>query len=168
MTFLFFQLVGGFAANDYLTSRVYDTFHSRIPLIARPKDCDVSTLQGAARYGLGLISGKPAVSSVIAPRSYLMKVRSMFSPILDVSDLPLSRSASFRRRMRIDTSDQVRSLFLLPLSLQLIFLPLLPLLFAPPGFITTNSAGVEVCENRLSYLVAKNGPFFCSFSSARR
>lgn len=27
--------------------------------------------------------------------------------------------------------------------------------FQRPGFITTNDAGVEVCENRLSYLVAK-------------
>lgn len=26
-----------------------------------------------------------------------------------------------------------------------------------PGFITVNDAGIEVCENRLSYLVAKGG-----------
>lgn len=29
-----------------------------------------------------------------------------------------------------------------------------------PGFITVNDAGIEVCENRLSYLVAKGGASF--------
>lgn len=42
-----------------------------------------------------------------------------------------------------------------------------------PGFISSNDAGVEVCENRLSYLVAKNAVLrkgqrlrsrFCKFS----
>lgn len=42
-----------------------------------------------------------------------------------------------------------------------------------PGFITTNDAGIEVCENRLSYLVAKGAVLrkgqrlrsrFCKFS----
>ncbi|GAA5878397.1 hypothetical protein JCM8547_007907 [Rhodosporidiobolus lusitaniae] len=103
-------LVGGFAASEYLNARVYETFHDRIPIIARPRDCDVSTLQGAARYGLGLISGKPAVSSVISPRSYIMKCK-----------LPAEQVDRYSR----------------------------------PGFITTNDAGIEVCENRLSYLVAK-------------
>ncbi|GAA6040443.1 hypothetical protein JCM8097_004552 [Rhodosporidiobolus ruineniae] len=103
-------LVGGFAASEYLNARVYDTFHARIPIIARPRDCDVSTLQGAARYGLGLISGKLAVSSVISPRSYIMKCK-----------LPATEEDRYQR----------------------------------PGFLSTNDAGVEVCENRLSYLVAK-------------
>ncbi|GAA5840524.1 hypothetical protein JCM11251_007608 [Rhodosporidiobolus azoricus] len=121
-------LVGGFAASEYLNSRVYEAFHDRIGIIARPRDTDVATLQGAARYGLGLISGKPAVSSVISPRSYIMKCK-----------LPATEQDRYTR----------------------------------PGFITTNDAGIEVCENRLSYLVAKNAVLrkgqrlrsrFCKFS----
>ncbi|GAA5915261.1 hypothetical protein JCM6882_003386 [Rhodosporidiobolus microsporus] len=121
-------LVGGFAASEYLNSRVYEVFHDRISIIARPRDTDVATLQGAARYGLGLISGKPAVSSVISPRSYIMKCK-----------LPATEQDRYTR----------------------------------PGFITTNDAGIEVCENRLSYLVAKNAVLrkgqrlrsrFCKFS----
>ncbi|GAA5978586.1 hypothetical protein JCM11641_002779 [Rhodosporidiobolus odoratus] len=103
-------LVGGFAASEYLNARVYEAFNKRIGIIARPRDTDVATLQGAARYGLGLISGRPAVSSVISPRSYIMKCK-----------LPAEEQDRYQR----------------------------------PGFITRNDAGVEVCENRLSYLVAK-------------
>lgn len=53
-------------------------FGSRIRVITRPADADTATLRGAARYGL--TSGK-LVSSVIAPRSYVMKVRYSFSGI---------------------------------------------------------------------------------------
>lgn len=67
-------LVGGFAASEYLCSRVHETFSSRIPVIAKPRDTDVATLQGAARYGLGLIGGKATVSSVISPRCVLLLV----------------------------------------------------------------------------------------------
>lgn len=45
---------------------------SRIGVIARPVDADTATLRGAARYGL---ARRPLVASVIAPRSYIMKVR---------------------------------------------------------------------------------------------
>ncbi|GAA6025140.1 hypothetical protein JCM10207_006249 [Rhodosporidiobolus poonsookiae] len=103
-------LVGGFAASEYLLARVSDVFGARVPIIAKPRDTDVATLQGAARYGLGLIGGRPAVSSVISPRSYIMKCK-----------LPATEEDRYQR----------------------------------PGFITLNDAGVEVCENRLSYLVAK-------------
>ncbi|KAK4049950.1 hypothetical protein OIV83_003774 [Microbotryomycetes sp. JL201] len=121
-------LVGGFAASQYLFSRVQEHFGHIVPVIARPQDCDVATLQGAARYGLGLTNGKAAVSSVICPRSYIMKVK---LPAEDVD-----------RMQR-------------------------------PGFITLNNAGIEVCENRLSYLVAKGAVLrkgqrlksrFCKFS----
>ncbi|KAM0786232.1 hypothetical protein ACM66B_007033 [Microbotryomycetes sp. NB124-2] len=121
-------LVGGFAASQYLFSRVQEHFGRLVPVIARPQDCDVATLQGAARYGLGLTNGKAAVSSVICPRSYIMKVK---LPAEDVD-----------RMQR-------------------------------PGFITLNNAGIEVCENRLSYLVAKGAVLrkgqrlksrFCKFS----
>ncbi|GAA6006073.1 Hsp70 family protein [Rhodotorula paludigena] len=103
-------LVGGFAASEYLCARVHETFGHRIPIIAKPRDTDVATLQGAARYGLGLIGGKATVSSVISPRSYIMKCK-----------LPATEEDRYQR----------------------------------PGFIVRNNAGVEVCENRLSYLVAK-------------
>lgn len=65
-------LVGGFAASEYLFARVREAFGEVISVIARPQDCDVATLQGAARYGLGLTGGKAAVSSVVSPRSYIM------------------------------------------------------------------------------------------------
>jgi hypothetical protein len=41
-------------------------------VIARPSDCDTATVRGAAQYGL---ARRPLVSSVIAPQSYMMKVR---------------------------------------------------------------------------------------------
>ncbi|KAF9558515.1 hypothetical protein CPC08DRAFT_743329 [Agrocybe pediades] len=65
-------LVGGFAGSEYLKQRVQDQFSSRIRVIARPPDADTATLRGAAAYGL---ARRPLVSSVIAPRSYLMKVK---------------------------------------------------------------------------------------------
>jgi len=65
-------LVGGFAGSEYLKQRVHEQFGSRIRVIARPPDADTATLRGAAAYGL---ARRPLVSSVIAPRSYLMKVK---------------------------------------------------------------------------------------------
>jgi hypothetical protein len=83
-------LVGGFAGSEYLkqcvevrtlsgflllaltSSLLQDKLRSRIRLIARPADADTATLRGAARYGL---ARRPLVSSVIAPRSYIMKVK---------------------------------------------------------------------------------------------
>lgn len=65
-------LVGGFAGSEYLRQRVSETFNSRIAVIARPPDADTATLRGAAAYGL---AKRPLVSSVIAPRSYVMKVK---------------------------------------------------------------------------------------------
>ncbi|KDE02823.1 hypothetical protein MVLG_06647 [Microbotryum lychnidis-dioicae p1A1 Lamole] len=103
-------LVGGFAASEYLYTRVQEEFGASIPVIARPNDCDVATLRGAARYGLGLTQGRKAVSAVITPRSYIMKVK-----------LPAEDVDRYER----------------------------------PHFITINDAGMEVCANRLSYLVAK-------------
>jgi len=65
-------LVGGFAGSEYLKERVHSQFSSRIKVIARPPDADTATLRGAAAYGL---ARRPLVSSVIAPRSYVMKVK---------------------------------------------------------------------------------------------
>ncbi|KAJ8516208.1 hypothetical protein ONZ45_g6483 [Pleurotus djamor] len=67
-------LVGGFAGCEYLKARVefQEQFHSRIRVIERPPDADTATVRGAARYGL---ARRPLVSSVIAPRSYIMKVK---------------------------------------------------------------------------------------------
>ncbi|BGP57949.1 hypothetical protein JCM8202v2_005603 [Rhodotorula sphaerocarpa] len=123
-------LVGGFASSAYLCSRIQSAFGSLIPIVARPTDADVATLQGVARYGLGLIGGKGTVSSVISPRSYCMKCK-----------LPATDEDRYQR----------------------------------PGFISVNQAGVEVCANRLSYLVAKGAVLrkgqrlksrYCKFSRA--
>ncbi|KAJ4481021.1 hypothetical protein J3R30DRAFT_3287382 [Lentinula aciculospora] len=65
-------LVGGFAGSEYLKQRVEEQLGARIRVIARPADADTATLRGAARYGL---ARRPLVASVIAPRSYIMKVK---------------------------------------------------------------------------------------------
>jgi hypothetical protein len=49
-----------------------ETFGSRIKVIARPSDADTATCRGAAQYGL---ARRPLVSSVIAPKSYIMRVK---------------------------------------------------------------------------------------------
>jgi hypothetical protein len=87
-------LVGGFAGCEYLFRNVQvkvylvylktfidaayqEQFGSRIKVIARPSDADTATARGAAQYGL---ARRPLVSSVIAPRSYLMKVKLPVEP----------------------------------------------------------------------------------------
>ncbi|VDC04739.1 unnamed protein product [Peniophora sp. CBMAI 1063] len=65
-------LVGGFSTSEYLFHRVDERFGSRIKVIARPHDADTATLRGAAQYGL---AQRPLVSSIIAPRAYMMKVK---------------------------------------------------------------------------------------------
>lgn len=65
-------LVGGFSGSGYLFQKVKAQFSSRINVISRPPDCDTATLRGAAQYGL---ARRPLVSSVIAPQSYMMKVK---------------------------------------------------------------------------------------------
>ncbi|GJJ14004.1 hypothetical protein Clacol_008261 [Clathrus columnatus] len=65
-------MVGGFSASEYLFKRVDAQFGSRIKVIARPSDADTATGRGAAQYGL---ARRPLVSSVIAPKAYIMKVK---------------------------------------------------------------------------------------------
>ncbi|KAJ2915337.1 hypothetical protein MD484_g5072, partial [Candolleomyces efflorescens] len=65
-------LVGGFAGSEYLKQRVEQQFGKQIPFIARPPDADTATLRGAAQYGL---AKRTLVSTVICPRSYIMKVK---------------------------------------------------------------------------------------------
>ncbi|TDL26993.1 actin-like ATPase domain-containing protein [Rickenella mellea] len=65
-------LVGGFSGSEYLFKKVDEQFGSRIKVIARPSDADTATARGAAQYGL---ARRPLVSSVISPRSYIMKVK---------------------------------------------------------------------------------------------
>lgn len=48
-----------------------EQFGHQIKVIGRPFDADTATLRGAARYGLE--AGKNLVSSIVAPRSYLLK-----------------------------------------------------------------------------------------------
>ncbi|KIO30475.1 hypothetical protein M407DRAFT_20531 [Tulasnella calospora MUT 4182] len=66
------MMVGGFSESHYLFKRVEDRFKGRIGVLARPNDADTATSRGAAQYGL---ARRPLVSSVIAGRSYLMKVK---------------------------------------------------------------------------------------------
>lgn len=66
------MLVGGFSGSEYLFKRVDERFGSRIKVIARPSDADTATLRGAAQYGL---ARRPLVSSVVAPRAYIMRVK---------------------------------------------------------------------------------------------
>jgi len=87
-------LVGGFAASEYLYTRVRQAFGAVVPVIVRPQDCDTATLRGAARYGLGLRMGRGAVSSVISPRSYCMK-----------SKLPAEEEDHWRRPEFISVND---------------------------------------------------------------
>jgi hypothetical protein len=65
-------LVGGFSGCEYLVKRIDERFGGSIRLITRPSDADTATLRGAAQYGL---AGRALVSSVIAPRAYIMKVK---------------------------------------------------------------------------------------------
>ncbi|KAI0289645.1 actin-like ATPase domain-containing protein [Russula brevipes] len=65
-------LVGGFSGSGYLFKRVEEQFGERVKVIARPSDADTATARGAAQYGL---ARRPLVSSVVAPRSYMMKVK---------------------------------------------------------------------------------------------
>ncbi|KAF8687621.1 Actin-like ATPase protein, partial [Rhizoctonia solani] len=123
-------LVGGFSGSEYLFKRVdieleQQQFGSRIGVIARPADADTATCRGAARYGL---SNRALVSSVIAPRAYIMKVKLPADP------------EDWQKR---------------------------------PAYITTNNAGIHICENRLQYLVQKGAILrkgqrvktkFCKFS----
>ncbi|KIP01522.1 hypothetical protein PHLGIDRAFT_96918 [Phlebiopsis gigantea 11061_1 CR5-6] len=63
-------LVGGFSGASRAPLRA--RFGARMGVISRPPDCDTATLRGAAQYGL---ARRPLVSSVIAPQSYMMKVK---------------------------------------------------------------------------------------------
>ncbi|KAI6046624.1 actin-like ATPase domain-containing protein [Pisolithus marmoratus] len=65
-------LVGGFAGSEYLFKKVEERFSAKMRVIARPSDADTATVRGATLYGL---SRKMVVSTVIAPRSYIMKVK---------------------------------------------------------------------------------------------
>ena len=66
-------LVGGFANSGFLFDMVKTTFADRVSTFLRPPDCDVATVQGAARYGLELLRGKLSVMNCIAPKSYMMR-----------------------------------------------------------------------------------------------
>ena len=55
---------------------IKERFASRIGIIVRPLDADIATLRGAAQYGM---SKKQLMSSVIAPRSYMIKVCSFLN-----------------------------------------------------------------------------------------
>lgn len=113
-------------------------------MIARPSDADTATCRGAAQYGL---ARRPLVSSVIAPRSYIMKVsRSIFSTS-DCSQthghfactlFPSARRDPLFSVLRI-TNTHTRQ----------VKLPAEPEDWQKrPAYIRVNNAGVNICENR--------------------
>ncbi|KAJ3500666.1 hypothetical protein NLJ89_g9692 [Agrocybe chaxingu] len=139
-------LVGGFAGSEYLKQR--DQFGARIRVIARPPDADTATLRGAATYGL---ARRPLVSSVIAPRSYLMKASppARFSSAISLSD----NFSCEQVKLPAEQEDWLKR----------------------PAYIRNNDAGVPICENRLQYLVSKGAILrkgqrlttkFCKFSQS--
>jgi len=64
-------LVGG-AGSVYLKQRIETQFGSKIATISRPADAGTATLRGAVQCGL---LEKQLVSSVMAPRSYMINVK---------------------------------------------------------------------------------------------
>lgn len=101
-----------------------EVFGSRIRVIARPSDCDTATVRGAAQYGL---ARRPLVSSVIAPQSYMLKVR-----VQSPSSLWLARSPTRVRAIVV----QVK----LPAEQED--------WLKRPAYIRENDAGISICENR--------------------
>ncbi|KAK4702478.1 hypothetical protein P7C70_g3743, partial [Phenoliferia sp. Uapishka_3] len=73
-------LVGGFASSGYLFKMVQTTFAHRVGVFLRPQDCDVATVQGAARYALGIIRGRLSVMNVICPSNYMMQTKLQATP----------------------------------------------------------------------------------------
>ena len=97
-----------------------EQFGGRVKVIARPSDADTATGRGAAQYGL---ARRPLVSSVVAPRSYMMKVRRM-------------------TLLRIQTTP-------VPIVIIQVKLPAEPDDFMKrPAYVSQNNAGVSICENR--------------------
>ena len=94
---------------------------SRVKVIARPSDADTATARGAAQYGL---ARRPLVSSVVAPRSYMMKVtgplRHLSAPHSFVFD------PKFQVKLPADPEDFMKR----------------------PAYVSQNNAGVAICENR--------------------
>jgi hypothetical protein len=98
-----------------------ERFGARVKVIARPSDADTATARGAAQYGL---ARRPLVSSVVAPRSYMMNVSSR--------DAYVSHSSALTVLIRT----QVK-------------LPAEPEdLMKRPAYVSQNNAGVAICENR--------------------
>ncbi|KAG8742704.1 hypothetical protein FRC12_015292 [Ceratobasidium sp. 428] len=65
-------LVGRFAWSECLFKKIKKQFEPRIKIIARPPDADTAACRGAALYGL---EHSVLMSSYIAPRSYVMRVK---------------------------------------------------------------------------------------------
>jgi hypothetical protein len=138
-------LVGGFSGSGYLFKRVevgdefqrkkcsefdflcaQELFGGRVRVIARPSDADTATARGAAQYGL---ARRPLVSSVVAPRSYMMKVGggwllwhayvySLVAHLIRIQvKLPAEREDFMKR----------------------------------PAYVSVNNAGVPICENRWNH-----------------
>ena len=102
--------------NDADTS-IKERFASRIGIIVRPPGPNTATLRGAGQYGL---SKRQLVSSVIALRSYMIKVCSFLisNPIFD----PPCR---LKVKLPVEQEDFLKR----------------------PAYIVKNDAGATICHN---------------------
>ncbi|KAG9126936.1 hypothetical protein FRC07_001311 [Ceratobasidium sp. 392] len=70
-------LVGRFAWSEYLFKKIKQQFGPQIRTLIRPPDADTAACRGAAQYGL---EHSILMSSYIAPRSYVMRVKLQAEP----------------------------------------------------------------------------------------
>ena len=118
-----YLLGGDIFLNGFFFFGSQERFGGRVKVIARPSDADTATGRGAAQYGL---ARRPLVSSVVAPRSYMMKVRRL-------------------TRLRI----QRGPVTMVSIRIIQVKLPAEPEDFMKrPAYVSQNNAGVSICENR--------------------
>jgi hypothetical protein len=92
-----------------------------VKVIARPPDADTATGRGAAQYGL---ARRPLVSSVVAPRSYMMKV-ALLTPFTYQSSTLI---VLIRTQVKLPAEQED--------------------FMKRPAYVSQNNAGVAICENR--------------------
>ena len=100
-----------------------ERFGGRVKVIARPSDADTATGRGAAQYGL---ARRPLVSSVVAPRSYMMKVRRLTPLRIQRGPVTILSIHIIQVKLPAEPEDFMKR----------------------PAYVSQNNAGVSICENR--------------------
>ena len=100
-----------------------ERFGGRVKVIARPSDADTATGRGAAQYGL---ARRPLVSSVVAPRSYMMKVRHLTCLRIQRGPVTVIFIRIIQVKLPAEPEDFMKR----------------------PAYVSQNNAGVSICENR--------------------